>query len=221
MPALLWGVAFGNIVRGVPLSAEHLYVGSFVDLLNPYALLGGVTTLTLFATHGAVFLALKTEGPVRADARRIAQQVGAVAVVAAATFLLWGQLVRGTALTWITTVIAAGTLIGALSANRRGREGWAFLATAVTIAVATATLFLQLYPHVLPSTVDPTFGLTVDNAASTPYTLRIMTWVAVAFTPVVLAYQAWTYWVFRRRLSTADIPAASGLPARTPVPGPR
>jgi cytochrome d ubiquinol oxidase subunit II len=207
VPALLWGVAFGNIVRGVPLDAGHHFVGTFADLLNPYALLGGLTTLALFATHGAVFLALKTDGPVRAQARRVALRAGTFAVVGAGAFLLWTQLAHGRGATWATAAVAAVALVAALLLTAAGREGWAFLATAVTIAAATATLFGDLYPHVLPSTVDSAFGLTVDNASSTPYTLRIMTWVAVAFTPVVLVYQGWTYWVFRRRLTVSHIPA--------------
>jgi cytochrome d ubiquinol oxidase subunit II len=201
VPALLWGVAFGNIVRGVKLSADHLYVGSFFDLLNPYALLGGVTTLLLFTTHGAVFLALKTDGPVRADAARLARRTGPLTVLAAAGFLLWTQLHRGTVAGGIAALLAAVALLAALLANRAGREGWAFLATAVTIAAATAALFLSLYPAVLPSTVDSTFSLTVTNASSTPYTLKVMSWVAVAFTPIVLLYQGWTYWVFRKRIA--------------------
>src|SRR5436190_1733580 len=99
VPALLWGVAFGNIVRGVPLDAQHHYVGSFFDLLNPYALLAGLTTLVLFTTHGAVFVALKTAGPVRADARRVAARTGAVTVVLAAGLLLWTQVLRGDVVT--------------------------------------------------------------------------------------------------------------------------
>jgi cytochrome bd ubiquinol oxidase subunit II len=214
VPALLWGVAFGNIVRGVPLDAQHHYVGSFFDLLNPYALLGGLTTLALFATHGAVFVALKTDGPIRAHAHRIADRVGSGTVALAAVFLLWTQLGYGRGITWATAGLAAVALVGALLANRRGREGWAFAATAVTIAAATVTLFANLYPYVLPSTVDPAFGLTVDNASSTPYTLRVMSWVALAFTPIVLVYQGWTYWVFRRRLTVRDIPPAAGLPVQ-------
>jgi cytochrome d ubiquinol oxidase subunit II len=212
VPALLWGVAFGNIVRGVPLDAGHHYVGTFTDLLNPYALLGGVTTLSLFATHGAVFLALKTDGPVRAHARRMAVRAGVVTIGAAGAFLLWTQIAHGRGPTWVTAGVAAAALVAALALTTAGREGWAFLATAVTITAATATLFGDLYPHVLPSTVDSAFGLTVDNASSTPYTLRIMTWVAVAFTPVVLVYQGWTYWVFRRRLTVSHIPAPDPVP---------
>ena len=212
IPALLWGVAFGNIVRGVRLDADHLYVGSFFDLLNPYALLAGLIMLTLFAPHGAIFVALKTDGPIRAQARALAARVGLACVVLAAAFLLWTQLAYGRGATWPTAALAAVALLGALYANLRGREGWAFLATAVTIVAATATLFGNLYPYVLPSTVDPAFGLTVDNASSTPYTLRIMTWVALFFTPIVLAYQGWTYWVFRKRLTVTHLPPAGGLP---------
>jgi cytochrome d ubiquinol oxidase subunit II len=216
VPALLWGVAFANIVRGVRLDANHHYVGTFFDLLNPYALVGGVTTLALFATHGAVFLALKTTGDVRAGARLVATRMGITTVVVAATFLVWTQIGYGGAATAVTAAVAALALVGGVYLNTRGREGWAFLGLAVTIVAATATLFLALYPDVLPSTIDPANSLTVTNAASTPYTLKIMTWVAVVFTPVVLAYQGWTYWVFRRRIGTRDIPPPAGLPARRP-----
>jgi cytochrome d ubiquinol oxidase subunit II len=213
VPAVLWGVTFGNIVRGVKLSAAHQYVGGFFGLLNPYALVGGATTLLLFTTHGAVFLALKTTGEVRADARAVAARVGVVAIVPAGAFLLWTQLARGNNATAVTAVLAAATLVAALLASRIGREGWAFLATAVTIVATTATMFLALYPDVLPSTLDPSYSLTVTNAASSPYTLKIMTWMAVAFTPVVLLYQGWTYWVFRKRLGVQHIPPAASAPA--------
>jgi cytochrome bd ubiquinol oxidase subunit II len=219
LPALLWGVAFGNVVRGVRLDADHQYVGGFFALLNPYALLGGLTTLTLFATHGAVFLALKTSGAVREDARRLAGRLGLAAVLAAAGFLVWTQLSTGDLGTGLAALVAAAALIGALLFNRAGREGWAFLATATTVLAATLTLFLALYPDVLPSTMDPSFSLTVANASSTPYTLKIMTWVAVAFTPIVLLYQGWTYWVFRRRIGVANIPApAASMPSLPTLP---
>jgi cytochrome bd ubiquinol oxidase subunit II len=221
VPALLWGVAFGNIVRGVKLSAQHQYVGSFFDLLNPYALLGGVVTLGLFTLHGAIFLALKTTGPVRAHARQVAGQVGAVTIVAGALFLLWTQFAHGDAGSAVTAVICALALVGAWLANRAGREGWAFVAMVVTIVGVTATLFQALYPDVLPSTIAAANSLTVNNASSTHYTLTVMSWVALIFTPFVLLYQGFTYWVFRRRIGAEQIPAASGLPSRrrerTPV----
>ena len=208
LPALLWGVALTNVVRGVPIDAHREYVGNLFTLLNPVALLGGITTLLLFLTHGALFVALKTDGPIRKDARRLAGTIGVVAAGFAVLFLLLIGLDKGTLLSWVTTFVAAGALIGALLANYRHREGWAFAGTFVTIAGAVATLFLVLFPDVMPSSLDPAWSLTAANASSTAYTLRIMTVVALIFTPVVVAYQAWTYWVFRKRIAVHHIPAA-------------
>jgi cytochrome d ubiquinol oxidase subunit II len=209
LPAVLWGVAFANIVRGVALDADHEYVGNLLDLLNPYALLGGATTLALFVTHGAVFLALKTRGEVRDRANALAGRAGLAAAALAVAFLGWTLGIRGGAAPATLAVIAALALVGGLAANRVRREGWAFIGTAVAIALAVATLFAALFPDVLPSTVDPARNsLTVHNASSTPYTLKIMTWVAVIFTPVVLVYQGWTYWVFRKRIGVSNMPDA-------------
>ncbi|TDV44114.1 cytochrome d ubiquinol oxidase subunit II [Actinophytocola oryzae] len=213
VPALLWGVAFGNIVRGVPLDADHDYAGTFLTLLNPYALLGGLTTLSVFAFHGAVFVALKTEGEVRARAKAFTLPLGGTAIVLGAAFLLWTQFAYGTGWTWAPVLVAAVALVAAVTTARLGREGWAFTGTALAIVATVMVLFGSLYPDVLPASNDAANSLTTTNASSTPYTLGIMTWVAVIFTPVVLAYQAWTYWVFRKRVSRAHIPAAQGLPA--------
>ncbi|WP_440103061.1 cytochrome d ubiquinol oxidase subunit II [Streptosporangium sp. H16] len=205
-PAFLWGVAFANIVRGVPLDADHEYAGTLLTLLNPYALLGGAATLVLFTLHGAVFLALKTTGQVRERAGRAVRLLAPVALVVGGAFLLVTQLIAGKPITWLTVALAAGALAAALAATLRGREGWAFAANAVAIVAVTATLFTCLWPNVMPA-VDPAHSLTVHNAASTPYTLTVMTWVAAIFTPVVLAYQAWTYWVFRKRLTQPQVEA--------------
>jgi cytochrome d ubiquinol oxidase subunit II len=206
LPAVLWGVAFANIVRGVPLDADHEYTGGLLNLLNPYALLGGATTLALFVTHGAVFLALKTTGDVRARANATARRVGLVAAGLAVAFLGWTLVDTGTPLAAGLATAAALALVGGLAANRVRREGWAFLGTAAAIGLAVAALFATLFPEVLPSTTDPANSLTVDNASSTPYTLKIMTWVAVVFTPLVLLYQGWSYWVFRKRIGVGNIP---------------
>ncbi|MEU7844873.1 cytochrome d ubiquinol oxidase subunit II [Micromonospora sp. NPDC049114] len=206
VPAILWGVAFANILRGVPLDADHEYVGGLLDLLNPYALLGGATTLALFLTHGAVFLALKTTGDIRERAGALAVRLGAGAAVLAVGFLVWTLNIRSSAAAVVLAVGAALALLGALAAARVRREGWAFTGTAVAIGLAVATLFAALFPNVMPSTLDAAGTLTTTNAASTPYTLKIMTWVAVIFTPIVLAYQGWTYWVFRKRIGVANIP---------------
>ena len=205
LPALLWGVAFANIVRGVPLNAAHVYTGNLLTLLNWYGLLGGLTTLSLFALHGAIFLSLKTEGDLRRRARAAALRVAVVAVPLAAAFLIASQAGHGKVATDITAGLAAVALLGAVAAIYRGREGLAFAGNAVTLALAVATLFGDLYPHVLPSSTVAAGSLTIANASSSHYTLMVMTWVALIFTPVVLLYQGWTYWVFRKRLSPADL----------------
>ncbi len=202
VPAFLWGVAFANIVHGVALDARHEYAGTLLDLLNPYALLGGAATLALFTLHGAVFLALRTEGELREAAARLARRLGLLALVIGGAFLLVTQLDSGKPATWVTAAVAAVGVAGALAATIRGRDGWAFTANAVAIVAVTATLFGNLWPDVMPA-LDAVHSLTVDNASSTPYTLTVMTWVAGMFTPVVLAYQAWTYWVFRKRLTAS------------------
>jgi cytochrome bd ubiquinol oxidase subunit II len=218
VPAVLWGVAFGNIVRGVPLSASHDYTGGLLTLLNPYALVGGLTTLALFTAHGAVFVTLKTGGPISAAARRVAVRVGVVAAVLAVVFLAWTQLHRFSPAALALSAVAAVALVGGLYATRRGREGWGFAGTAAAIGLAVTSLFVGLFPNVMPAT-HAAYSLTVHNAASTPYTLGVMTWVALIFTPFVLAYQAWTYWVFRRRLTERDIPrAVPPLPAEAGSP---
>ncbi|MET7752013.1 cytochrome d ubiquinol oxidase subunit II [Micromonospora sp. NPDC005367] len=206
VPAVLWGVAFANILRGVPLDAQHEYVGGLLDLLSPYALLGGVTTAALFLTHGAVFIALKTVGEVRERAGKLAVRVGAVTIVLAVVFLAWTLGIRSSTLAVALAAAAAFALLGAVAAARARREGWAFAGTAAAIGLAMATLFAALFPNVLPSTLDAAGTLTATNAASTPYTLKIMGWIAVVFTPIVLAYQGWTYWVFRKRIGVAHIP---------------
>ncbi|MDN4482475.1 cytochrome d ubiquinol oxidase subunit II [Demequina lignilytica] len=210
IPAVLWGVAFSNIVRGVPLDENHQFVGNFFTFLNPFALLGGVVTLLLFLSHGAIFLSLKTDGEIRARAEAFAKKISLASLAAAAVWAIWLQLAFSVAWTWAAVAVAALGLAGAWYSSLQGRFGWAFIANAVAIVGAVALIFGSLYPDVLPD-IDGVNSLTVDNASSTDYTLTVMTWVAAIMTPIVLAYQAWTYWVFRRRLSMEHIPEHSEL----------
>ncbi|MEU8352368.1 MULTISPECIES: cytochrome d ubiquinol oxidase subunit II [unclassified Streptomyces] len=205
LPAVLWGVAFGNIVRGVEIDARMEYTGGLLDLLNPYALLGGAVTLTLFTFHGAVFIALKTLGDIRVRARRLATGVGSAAAVLAVAFLGLTQADGGDGVSLAAMLVAAVALVAAIVMNTRGREGWAFALSGVTIVAAVAMLFLVLFPDVMPSSLNEEWSLTVDNASSTPYTLKIMTWCAAVATPLVMLYQGWTYWVFRKRIGTQHI----------------
>ncbi|NUP69082.1 MAG: cytochrome d ubiquinol oxidase subunit II [Nonomuraea sp.] len=209
IPAFLWGVAFGNIVRGVKIDKNFEYVGNVWDLLNPYALLGGLVTLTLFTFHGAVFTALKTVGEIRERARKMALQVGLLTAVAALVFLLWTQVDHGDGKSLVAMIVAVAALVAALAANQAGREGWSFALSGVTIVAAVAMLFLTLFPNVMPSSLNEDWSLTVTNASSSPYTLKIMTWCAGVATPIVLLYQGWTYWVFRKRIGTQHIAEAA------------
>ena len=211
IPALLWGVAFANIVRGVPLekSAEgHIeYVGGFFNLLNPYALLGGVVTLTVFLTHGAIFLSLKTAGEIRDRAHDLALKLGLIAAVAAVAFLLWTNLSLpsfNSNVAALSTGVAVAWVAG-LAATLKSRDGWAFIFSATAILLFVSDLFYALYPRVMPSSLGAQFDLTIHNASSTAYTLKVMTVVAVVMTPLVLIYQGWTYWVFRKRVSASQI----------------
>ena len=202
LPALLWGLIFANVVRGVPLAADHEYAGGLADLLNPFALLGAATFAAVFVLHGTVFVALKTTGPVRERANRLAARFGPVAVALLIGFLAWMLVgVRRDPAAAGLGIAAGVAAVAALGANRARREGWAFAGTAAAIGLAMAALFAALHPAVLPSTADPVGTLTVANAAASAYSLKIMTVVAGVFLPLVLLYQGWTYWVFRKRLS--------------------
>jgi cytochrome d ubiquinol oxidase subunit II len=217
IPALLWGVAFANIIKGVPLEKGSdgtiEYTGGFFNLLNPYALLGGVTTLLLMIAHGGFFLALKTDGEVRKRANSIGQKAGLATAVAALLFFTWTAISvshKGVVLAGATLAVVFWLL--ALAANFKGREGWAFSFSAITTAFTVVSLFLAMYPNVMPSSISPEFSLNIFNAASTQYTLKVMTIVALVMTPIVLVYQGWTYWVFRKRVNPSQIAhAESGI----------
>lgn len=214
VPALLWGVAFGNIVQGVAIDENHIYVGGFFALLNPYSLLVGVTTLLLFFLHGVLFVSLKTDGQVHADARRLVKLAAGPTVLAAAGTVLWTIGIawnRESPLMLMVVgcgLVAALALIASVLFSMRGRDGRAFTAGAVTVASAVVMLFAALFPYVMPSTIDPAFSLTIENASSTPYTLTIMSWTALIALPLVLAYQTWTYWIFRKRVTRSSIEGA-------------
>ena len=203
----LVGVALTNVVRGLPIDADLEFTGSLLTLLNPLSLLGGLTVLALSLTHGAFFVALKTTGPIREDARRMGTSLGFVAALLAVLTLGWVGLTSGSVWSWTTTVVAAGALLGAIAANSRAREGWAFVGTALTAAMTVATYFLALWPDVMPTTLEGGRSLTVENASSSPLTLQIMSWAALVFTPVVLVYTAYTYYTFRKRIGTQHLPA--------------
>jgi cytochrome d ubiquinol oxidase subunit II len=216
VPAILWGVAFAILLRGLPIDADHRVNLSIGDVLNVYTLLGGLATASLFAFYGAVFVALKTAGPVRDDAFRFARVLSAPVVVLAGGFGLWTQLAHGKAWTWLPLGVAVGALLTAIALMwTRRREGWAFVSMVVVIAAVAVLVFGAMYPNLLPSTLNPEWSVTIYNGSSTPYTLKIMSWASLTLLPLVMIYQGWTYWVFRRRISADAIPASIGLARRS------
>ncbi len=207
LPALLWGVAFGNILRGVAIDPSMTYVGSFFDLLNPYALLGGLVTLTLFILHGALFLELKTDGEIRERVTRAAKRMWLPVVLIAVGFVAFSAfetdiLERLNVANVGGLVLAVGGLLAAGYMMFIGKRfGLAFLSTGITIVGVVALIFGTLFPRVMPSSLDAAYDLTIYNASSSAYTLQVMTVIALTMVPIVLLYQAWSYWVFRKRLT--------------------
>jgi cytochrome d ubiquinol oxidase subunit II len=210
VPALLWGVAIANIVRGVAIDAKMNYVGSFFDLLNPYALLGGLVTLTLFTLHGALFLEMKSDGAVRQRVSGSLRVLVGVVIVLILAFVVFSasqtdMFATPTLLKGIGLVGAVAGLLFTVAMVFVARFGRAFVGTSLTLVMTVVLLFSTLYPRVMPSSLGSAFDLTIYNASSSQYTLQVMTVIALTCLPFVLAYQAWTYWVFRKRL-TADAP---------------
>ena len=169
VPALLLGVAFANLLRGVEMNAEGDVTSSFLSLLSPYALLGGVVT-----------------------------------ILAALGFVVWTDRTRGNLLTDAIAVVLVVAVVVAVLRTSAGRDGHAFLASSLAALLAPVWVLATLWPDVLPARNNPAWSLTVHNASSSPYTLRVMTVVALVMTPIVLAYQAWSYWVFRARVAGPD-----------------
>jgi cytochrome bd ubiquinol oxidase subunit II len=204
---LVWGIGLANLLHGVPLDSNGDYSGTFADLFSGYTVLAGIAFVLVFAFHGAAFLTLRTTGGLCERARRAARTLAAPAVAAVAAFLIWTIVVavdgndKGVFPVVVPAAIGIVALALAAYLVYEGRSGLAFAMTAVGTVAAVATLFTGLYPRVMVS--SPSFGnsLTVANAASTHYTLAVMTVVALIVTPVVLLYQGWTYYVFRGRVT--------------------
>jgi len=188
-------------VLGLPLDADGNRVGSPFAALRWDTALGALAFTGFALVHGAVFLALKTDGAVRHRARRFALAFAPVGVAPLLILALVAQLRSGAEWTWLALFVVVVAAVGAWLRLDAGREGQAFGLLGVALAAAVLTLFGALYPNVLPSTVNPAYSLSIVEAASSPYTLTVMTWVAAFGAPAVLIYQGWTYWVFRRRVT--------------------
>jgi cytochrome d ubiquinol oxidase subunit II len=209
VPALLWGVAFANLIKGVPINADMQYVGSFWDLLNPYALSGGLATLSAFTLHGAIFLSLKTKDEIVERAHTAATRLWLPTVVLVFAFVIASYFATDmfSRLGINPGPVPLGAGVALLAAGwfiRQRRHGWAFVMSSLTIALSAATVAIGLYPRVMVSSLNPAWSLTIYNASSSPYTLRLMTIIALIFVPIVLIYQGWSYWIFRKRIGRQD-----------------
>ena len=218
---LLIGVALGGLLHGLPINSAQNFTGSFWDLLQPYALFTGVTLVLICLLHGATFLCLKTTGDMRERSWQVARRVAPVTGAAVIAFIIWTHVTAST--TFFLNVIellAVLAVIAAVWLVYEHREGFAFAATTVTIGSCIISLFVDLYPNVMVSSTNPAYNLTVHNTASNPYSLKVMTVVVIIFLPVVLAYQTWTYYVFRRRISRQEFQPPAPPPEAAPAAEP-
>lgn len=211
LPAFLWGMIMANMVRGLPLGSSGRYQGGVSEAINAFSVLGGLATLSMFILHGATFLLLRLDqaDPIHARARHAALTAGAFATLFVLAFVYWGfiqeALFRSFGLTaWLFPAAAAINLLLIWAALARKKDTLAFAATGLTIVFATATIFINLHPVLMPSTIGDAYSLTVQNSASEPYTLRLMTYASLFFLPLILAYQGWNFWVFRQRVTGQD-----------------
>lgn len=202
------GAMLALTTTGIPIDANGDRVGGAFAWFSGYAIIGGLAVVGFSLVHAAAFLALKTDGEVRVFGRRFFRIAAPIALLPLVAWVLGVQFMNGSAATWALVVLAAAAAVWAWFANRAGREGWSFLALGVFLVAGAASIFAASYPVVLPSTLDPAWDLTISNASSSSYTLGVMTVVACVGLPLVLLYQGWTYWVFRKRVSGAHIPAA-------------
>lgn len=207
VPALLWGVALSNLIRGVPIDESMTYTGGFFNLLNPYALVGGLTSLAIFTLHGAIFLNLKTTDELRKKSMQYAQRAWLPAMVLLLLFVVYSyfdtdMFTRLGVNPGVVPVFGGLALFFTIFFLKKDKAGWAFIMTGISIAFTTITLFMGLFPRVMVSSLNPDWSLTIYNASSSQYTLSVMSIVALIFVPIVLVYQGWTYWIFRQRISS-------------------
>jgi cytochrome d ubiquinol oxidase subunit II len=205
VPAILWGIAMGNLIRGVPIDATMTYTGGFWNLLNPFALLCGLSSALIFAMHGALFLSLKTVEDLEARAKSTAKRLWPFALASFIVTVVVGLLTtsifdQSTITHIVLLLVTAAALVAAGLLISRERNKWAFITTGITIAFSTITLYAKLFPRVMISSLNPDWSLTIYNASSGSYTLKVMSIVALIFVPIVLLYQGWSYYVFRERI---------------------
>jgi cytochrome bd ubiquinol oxidase subunit II len=208
IPALLFGVALANLLKGVPIDAHMEYTGGFFNLISPYTLVAGVAALSFFMYHGAVYISLKTKGELMEKAKKLSTKLGAVTLglwvlLGILTYFQTDLFKNGLAIIFL--LLAGILLVASLLLMGKGKNGKAMLVNGFTVVSAVAALFCGLFPRVMVSSINKNFDLTITNAASSHYTLNVMTIIALTLVPIVLLYQGYTYWVFRKRISSKNL----------------
>ncbi|OGO32315.1 MAG: cytochrome d ubiquinol oxidase subunit II [Chloroflexi bacterium RBG_16_54_11] len=206
LPTILLPIAFANLVRGIPIDADMQYVGGFFNLLNPYALLACLAVSLLVVLHGASFLSLKTTGEIEAKVKELVRFLWLLVTLLLAIFMVTSFIVtdapeRLNVLTVLFPVAGITAMTAAGGFVRQERFGRVFAMTCLAVGLLFGTIFSLLYPRLIVSSLNPEWSLTIMNSASSPYTLKLMTIITLVFLPVVLIYQGWSYWVFRKRLT--------------------
>ncbi|NUP46446.1 MAG: cytochrome d ubiquinol oxidase subunit II [Catenulispora sp.] len=207
LPPVLWGLVFGCMFSGTKIRDDMNFHGRMTDFLTTFdGLVAAVAFVVLFLAHGAVYAALKTTGPIRDGARRIAVPAMVVSVVPVGVLLI--RVNDGGVLSLVVAYLAILLLLASAALVWGDRDGWAFVLSGAGVVAMFSSMFIAVFPVVMPSSLNPDWSLTVQSASSSHYTLTVMTVVACVFTPVVLLYQGWTYWVFRKRIGVRNIPTA-------------
>jgi cytochrome d ubiquinol oxidase subunit II len=218
---LLIGLVLGDLLHGLPINSSQEYTGSFWDLFQPYGLFTGITFVLICLLSGATFLCLKTTDDLREGAWRLARRIAPVTGAAVVAFAIWTHVQSST--TFLLNPVELLAVLGVIAAVwlvYDHREGFAFAATTVTMAACVVSIFTGLYPNVMVSSTKAAYNLTVHNTASGAYSLKVMSVVVVIFLPFVLAYQTWTYYVFRRRVSKREFQPSPRWGARPDAAAP-
>ena len=206
--SILWGVALANLIKGVPIDNSMNYVGTFSNLISIYTLVAGITTLFIFTYHGAVFLSLKAEGIIEERAFKISKPLGTCALTSSVILIILTYFQTDlfhNKIAVITVILSFLLLALSRYLMSQKKAKLAMLFNGLSIALSVATLFLGLFPRVMVSSIKAVYSLTIANSSSSTKTLLLMTKVAIIFVPIVLAYQIWSYWVFRKRITKKDI----------------
>ena len=209
LASLLLGTAFANLVHGVPINEKMIFTGNLFTLLNPYGLIGGLTMVSVFLLHGANFLTLRLEGELRERARYAARKLymfaaAMVVILAVSTYFFTDILTKIGINPGIVPIASVLALLAVIFFINRRREGWSFVLTGLHIVLTQVAFFMLMFPRVMISSTNPAWTLTIYNSSSSPYTLTVMSIVALIFVPIVLVYQGWTYYMFRKRVTTHE-----------------